>query len=567
MQGMDVRALIEQNIADILRARGVENPTVALEYPAELVHGDYASNAAMMYAKQIGTSPRVLADTIREELGVIEGVSDTAIAGPGFINFTLAPHVLTSAMHRSVAEADAWGHGNILAGEEIMVEYTDPNPFKEFHIGHLMSNAIGESIARLVHAQGARVIRANYQGDVGMHVACALWGINKLGIGAEDAERHGEAYAYGATALKENEEAKEEIKVINKAVYDGVFKHAPSTWYTMYQVGREASLKRFEGIYAMLGTRFDRYYFESAVGSLGQKIVEEYPSVFEMSDGARVFKGEQYGLHTRVFVNAEGLPTYEAKELGLEQQKMIDYPTLSHMIVVTANEVTEYFKVLKKAMELVYPDIAQKLTHIPHGMMKLPEGKMSSRTGNVITGVSLLNALKESVFVRLQESRVSRAELVELTEQLAIGAIKYQILKQSIGSDIIFERERALSLEGDSGPYLQYTHARCVSVLQKSEAQGAYGQGVSLATWSPTDVERLIIRFPDIVLRASREYAPHHVAQYLLLLASTFNSWYAHEHILDGTDTQAHKVVIVKAVQTTLKNGLNLLGIQAPDRM
>lgn len=565
MQGMDVRALIEQNIADILRARGVENPTVVLEYPAELVHGDYASNVAMMYAKQIGTSPRVLAETIREELGVIEGVSDTAIAGPGFINFTLASHVLTSAMHRSVAEADAWGHGNILAGEEIMVEYTDPNPFKEFHIGHLMSNAIGESIARLVHAQGARVIRANYQGDVGMHVACALWGLDKLGIGAEDAERHGEAYAYGATALKENEEAKEEIKVINKAVYDGVFKHAPSTWYTMYQVGREASLKRFEGIYAMLGTRFDRYYFESAVGSLGQKIVEEYPSVFEMSDGARVFKGEQYGLHTRVFVNTEGLPTYEAKELGLEQQKMIDYPTLSRMIVVTANEVTEYFKVLKKAMELVYPDIAQKLTHIPHGMMKLPEGKMSSRTGKIITGASLLGELT----ARVQE----RSEREGDDVAVAVGAIKYQILKQSIGSDIIFERERALSLEGDSGPYLQYTHARCVSVLQKSEAQGAYGQGDpacagrSLTTWSPTDVERLIIRFPDIVLRASREYAPHHVAQYLLLLASTFNSWYAHEHILDGTDTQAHKVVIVKAVQTTLKNGLNLLGIQAPDRM
>jgi len=561
MQGMDVRTLIENHIGDALRVRGVENPTVVLEYPAELVHGDYASNVAMMYAKQLGTNPRALAEEIVSELKrtLPDSVLQIEVAGPGFINFTLAPNVLTSMTHRSIAEADAWGHGNILAGEEIMVEYTDPNPFKEFHIGHLMSNAIGESIARLFESQGAKVIRANYQGDVGMHVACALWGLNKLGIGAEDAERHGEAYAHGATAVKENETAKAEIKVFNKAVYDGVFKHAPSTWYTMYQVGREASLKRLEGIYALLGTHFDTYYFESAVGSLGQKIVESNPSVFEVSDGARVFKGEEYGLHTRVFVNAEGLPTYEAKELGLEQQKMTDYPTLSRMIVVTANEVTEYFKVLKKAMALVYPDIAQKLTHIPHGMMKLPEGKMSSRTGKIITGASLLNELT----LRVQE----RSEREGDDTVVAVGAIKYQILKQSIGSDIIFERERALSLEGDSGPYLQYTHARCVSVLQKSEAQGAHSQGVSLATWSPTDVERLIIRFPDIVLRAACEYAPHHVAQYLLLLASTFNSWYAHEHILDGTDTQAHKVSIVKAVQTTLKNGLHLLGIQAPDRM
>lgn len=564
MRSMDVRALIEQNIAGILRAYGVENPTVDLEYPAELMRGDYASNVAMMYAKKLGTTPRALAETIRKELGVIEGVSDIAVAGPGFINVTLAPKTLTSAIHRSIAEADAWGHGSTLQGEDVMVEYTDPNPFKEFHIGHLMSNAIGESIARLVHAQGARVIRANYQGDVGMHVACALWGINKLGIGAEDAERHGEAYAHGATALKENEESKEEIKAINKAVYDGVFKNKSSTWYTLYQAGREASLKRFEGIYATLGTHFDAYYFESIVGSVGQKIVEEHPNVFEASDGARVFKGEQYGLHTRVFVNAEGLPTYEAKELGLEQQKMIDYPTLSRMIVVTANEITEYFKVLKKAMELVYPDVAQKLTHIPHGMMKLPEGKMSSRTGKIITGASLLGELT----ARVQERNEREGDDVVV----AVGAIKYQILKQSIGSDIIFERERALSLEGDSGPYIQYTHARCVSVLQKAGAHTS-GQGDpacagrSLTTGQPTDVERLIIRFPDIVLRAAREYAPHHVAQYLLLLASTFNSWYAHEHILDGTDTQAHKVAIVKAVQTTLKNGLYLLGIQAPDRM
>lgn len=560
---MDIRARIQQMFVSALSAQGIADPVIELEYPALLAHGDFACNAALAYAKELKTNPRALAETLVAHIGTIDGVAKIEVAGPGFINFTLSAHTIDTVVNYSTAQGDAWGSTDARKNEQIMVEYTDPNPFKEFHIGHLMSNAIGESIARLLESQGIVVVRANYQGDVGMHVACALWGIKQLGIDASDAAQHGKAYAYGATARKEDEHVAEEIKNINKAIYDGVLTQVPSEWYTLYQTGREASLARFEEMYATLGTRFDTYYFESVVGVIGKDIVQKHPRVFVESDGARVFKGEEYGLHTRVFLNAEGLPTYEAKELGLEKQKMIDYPRLSQMIIVTANEITEYFKVLKKAMEQVYPDIAARLTHVAHGMMKLPTGKMSSRTGDVITGASLLESLRESALKRAQESRADTVD--ELAAALAVGAIKYQVLKQATGKDIIFEQERALSLEGDSGPYLQYTHARCCSIIEKAGAQKSSEQ--STCAGAPTDVERLITRFPHIVERAAHEYAPHHVAQYLLELASAFNSFYAQEHILDGSAQQAHKVAIVQAVQTTLKNGLHLLGISAPTKM
>ena len=153
-----------------------------------------------------------------------------------------------------------------------------------------------------------------------------------------------------------------------------------------YDTGRMESLAAFEKLYALLGTKFDRYFFESETGPKGKEIVLANPAVFPESDGARVFKGEEHGLHTRVFLNSQGLPTYEAKELGLEKLKTELYPKAEKLYIVTASEVTEYFKVVKKALEQIEPEIAAKLRHVPHGMMKLPEGKMSSRTGKFITG-------------------------------------------------------------------------------------------------------------------------------------------------------------------------------------
>jgi len=549
---------IEQALSDALQSVGVVDPRVHLEYPAELEHGDYASGAAMQYAKQIGMTPRALAEKLVATMGAIDVVEKTEIAGRGFINFHLAPAALAQSTEAALQEP--WGRGDLLVGKKVMVEYTDPNPFKVFHIGHLMSNAIGEAISRLIQYTGAEVRRANYQGDVGQHVAKAVWAVQKFGMEPSNAEQLGNAYARGAEAYETDAQAKVDIDAINAKVYD----RSDADINAIYDVGRKASLEHFEKIYKMLGTTFDHYFFESETAPRGVELVRAHPEVFEQSDGATVYKGEKVGLHTRVFLTSKSLPTYETKDLGLAELKNEIWPA-DVSISVTAHEQADYFKVILAAMKEFMPDIAAKIVHVSHGMMRFAEGKMSSRKGNVVTGESLL---KDLIVVASERAKESRAEdHAKLAEQVAVAAIKYQILKQASGKDIIFDRERALSLEGDSGPYLQYAYARTHAVVEKAKAENITGEfdATIYGSKGPQEVARLLHRFPEIVAYAAGE--PHLLVNYLLPLAAAFNSWYAQEQILDGTPEAAHKVAVTDAVRNTLKVGLWLLGIPAPEKM
>ncbi len=286
-----------------------------------------------------------------------------------------------------------------------------------------------------------------------------------------------------------------------------------------------------------------------------------HPQTFEGSDGAVVYKGEKVGLHTRVFLTSKGLPTYEAKELALAEMKKATWPA-DISITITAHEQADYFKVVLAAMKEVMPDFVARIRHVSHGMMRLPSGKMSSRTGDVITGESLLRELVDAARVRAAESRSDDA--VQLAQDIAVAAIKYQVLKQASGKDIIFDRERALSLEGDSGPYLQYAHARACAVSGKAKEQGVKASSEGLAA---TNLARLVYRFPEAVDYAASAYEPHLLTNYLLELASTFNTWYAQVHILDGSTDAPQKVALVEAVRDTLRKGLWILGIPAPDKM
>ncbi len=543
----------------MLKKVGIQNPTnVSVEHPADLSYGDYSSNVALVYSKEFAMSSNDLAlklvsELEKERLPEIEKIE---IAGRGFINFSLASSFLSKTIAGINKNGDTYGKTNIFNKEKTIVEYTDPNPFKEFHIGHLMSNTIGEAISRVIEYNGAEVKRACYQGDVGLHVAKAVWGKLKN----PDAS-WGEAYALGAIS-QADARIKAEIIDINQKIYE----KDPSL-FLLYGEGKKESLEKFEEIYKRLETHFDYYFFESDTGKFGKKLVEKYKEkIFEKSEGAVVFKGEKYGLHTRVFINSQGLPTYEAKELDLAKIKYEKYP-YDKSIVVTANEVNEYFKVVHKALELMFPDLAKKTIHISHGMLRLPEGKMSSRTGKVITAESLIGEVKERIKEKVSDRKLTEEEKEKISEQVAIGAIKYSILKQTSGKDIIFDFDKSLSFEGDSGPYLQYTHTRALSVLNKAKEE-KIPQNTYLEVRLPSNIERLLYRFPEIVERAGREYEPHYITTYLMELAGLFNSFYAKEKIVDSSDPQSpYKVTITNAVAIVLKNGLALLGIPAPEKM
>ncbi len=565
----EIKKAIVHSLSKLFTEASLSVDQIPLEHPAELAHGDYASSIALQLAGKAKLNPRALAEKLKEQLEadgeLAAAVSNIEVAGPGFLNFTLSKNYYA----QTLAGIDAFfGKNNALDGKKAIVEYTDPNPFKVLHIGHLMSNAIGESLSRIIEWSGAATKRACYQGDVGMHVAKSIWGLMDLGVQqiprnanlSEQVAYLGKAYAHGSAAYEEGtEEQKVAIKQLNKAIYE----QSNPEVNELYAWGRKVSLDYFETQYAQLGTKFDFYFFESEVADTGVQAVRAYlkQGIFKESEGAVVFPGEEYGLHTRVFLNSEGLPTYEAKELGLAKVKYDTYP-YDLSVVVTGNEINQYFQVLLKAMSFAFPELAEKTVHVGHGMLRLPSGKMSSRTGTVVSAESLiLQALEKA-----NEKEVLGDEHTYL--QIAIGAIKFSILSQSAGSDIIFDFEKSLSFDGDSGPYLQYTQARCQSILRK-----AAEEGVSISTqipdqWETREIERLLYRFPEAVQRSLADYSPHHIATYLIEIARSYNSFYGNEKIVDANDpASGYKLAITAATAQILRNGLWLLGIEAPERM
>lgn len=573
---MDIQEKLKGLIQDALTAAGISVSAITLEHPADLSHGDYATNVALIAAKGAKANPRELATHIVAEIGdkkpsFIESIE---VAGPGFINFRLSRSFFTDSLRAIKKVGDDFGTTKALKGQKYLVEYTDPNPFKEFHIGHLMSNAIGESLARLFASQGAKVKRMCYQGDVGPHVAKCLWAMKKnialmpdrrSSLG-DRASFLGRCYAEGSTAYEEDATAKAEIDAINKAVYES----AGRDLMKLYKRGRKWSLEKFEELYKVLGTKFDHYVLESEVMHDGIAIVEKniVNGIFEKSDGAVVFKAEKHDpkLHTRVFINSQGLPTYEAKELGLNTRKWKKIrPDKS--IIITANEQTDYFRVVLKALELVAPEARSIVEHISHGMLRFAEGKMSSRKGNVVTGESLIREVEALVTTKLEGREMKDAEKKTVAEIVAVSAIKYSILKQVTSSDIIYDFDKSISFEGDSGPYILYSTVRAHSILEKAKKEGVKAD-FSHATTDVAALERVLYRFPEIVARAVSERAPHHIATYLIEISAEFNSWYANTQIVKKGDADsAYKVALTEVFSIVSRKGLDLLGIRVPERM
>ena len=336
-------------IKEALKNLNIEEVDFVVEHPEDLKNGDYSTNVAMVSAKKTKTNPKELADKIKLELeknmpGKIERIE---VAG-GFINFYLSREFFAESVEEILNKAENFGKNNSWSTRRIMVEYTDPNPFKPIHIGHLMTNAIGESVASILEHSGAQVARANYQGDVGLHVAKAIYGLLQNEDLQDKSVSHnlqaayiGKAYTLGAGAYENDEQAKKEIDEINKKLYNKSDKKINE----IYDWGFKVTMEAFEDLYKMLGTKFDFYFLESQMAGIGEDIVRDnVGKIFEESDGAIVFKAEKYNkegqpkLHTRVFITSAGLPTYEAKELGLTEEKFKTDPFMDLSIMVTATE-------------------------------------------------------------------------------------------------------------------------------------------------------------------------------------------------------------------------------------
>lgn len=623
------------------------------QWKKELSHSDQYHSTSQRNQTSTRNLPHNTAKNVLQDIERIE------VAPPGFINFYLSEAKLGTELDQLLKHGEAYGTAqneeisvggedeSIVMIKNVMVEFAHPNTHKAFHIGHLRNISTGESLVRLLESQGVMVVRANYQGDVGMHISKALYGltillgqevgpdqqsemlllvdnrINEWGLKPlnERIEFLGKAYAQGSKLYEESNLAKAAIGQINKVIYAKGEIEGFEKYYQIYLITRQWSLDYFESIYKRVDSHFDRYYFESETYESGKKYVLEgvKEGIFEKSDGAVIFPGEKYGLHSRVFITSEGNATYEGKDVGLVRLQIDEHhPDL--IIHVLGPEQHAYTRVLFKALELVFPDTKGKQYHLVYGWVKLKNGKMSSRTGNVVLGEWLIDTVKEHIHNKILKSDTKYNEIDKtiISEKAAIAAVKYSFLRVSTTQEISFDIEESVNVNGDSGPYLQYTYARARSVLRKAEELSVLGSqlsvdGPSVIGQSVSDklktgkqqsengelktdnrfnpqehaLIRLLVQFPEIVAQAASSFAPSTLCSYLFHLAQAFNLFYAKHQILVErvkskvksenakislhsalyTPDSSFRLSLTAATAQVLKNGLSLLGIETLEQM
>ena len=601
-----------EKIRELLRAvisslYHVEAEINLVEAPKD-TGADFATNIAMNLAKNLKKNPMQIAEEVRGkalELDVADEreISEIEIAKPGFINIKLSDDFYKLELEKYQKNFLENISQNEYLKKTVICEFSDPNPFKILHVGHLYTSMVGDAISRIVEFAGGNVVRANFGGDVGLHVAKNMYAllqhkdeINDLMTTTEKAELLSKTYVEGATAYEEDEVAKEKIVEINKKIYriaeagdsivaelEGLIERDASRatldeleLAKVYFWGRKASYQYFKDFYKKIGVKFDRYYPESTVAAKGLEMVTKGlgDGVYEESDGAIVFKGEKYGLHTRVFINKNGLPTYEAKDVGLIFTKWEDYH-FDKSIIITGNDIIDYMKVVLKSVEQYAPELSKRTLHLTHGQVKLPgREKMSSRKGNFLKAVDVIELIREELIKVQEEISQNKGEPnpEEVDLRILLGAIRYAFLKYKVGGDIVFDVKESVSMTGNSGPYLQYSAVRAQKVLGKileSQVEKT-NKKVEQKEWTLVVVEKNLIKkimqYKNVLGEVVGELSPSKLCTYLYEIAQDFSRFYENVQVV-GSEYEVERGAIVLAYLKVLTHGLSILGIEIPEKM
>ena len=540
-----------------------EEITKLIEIPPDPNLGDYAFPCFIL-SKVLKRNPNEIAIELSKKIPLSKEIERIEANGP-YINFFINSAILAEETLKKIKkEGEKYGHTKNNK-EKIMIEFSQPNTHKAFHIGHVRNTSLGESLARIMESQGNKIIRANYSGDTGMHIAKWLWYYLNYSKEKprEEESWFAEVYANAIKKLGDNERLQEQVNELNKKLEERTDKDLVALW----KKTRDLSIKSWKRIYEELGTRFDVHYYESEFEERGKVIAKKLigEGIAQISEGATIIDLEKYNLGIWVLLRKDGTVLYSAKDLALAEKKFKDFK-IDESIILSANEQDLHFKQLIKTLELMKFKYAKNYKHLSYNIVRLPTGKMSSRTGDNVLYSSfkeeLANELKKELKKRV---KLSDKELEHRSSVLALASLKYALIKQDMDKIIVFDKEESLRFEGNTGPYLLYTYARAKSILKKANNSKSPLNKISLSEKEKALIKKLS-SFPDILAHAYRNLSPNLIANYAYELSQEFNEFYHAEKVI-GSENESFLLSLVKAFSQVLKNALNLLGIQTLEEM
>ncbi|MBA3724068.1 MAG: arginine--tRNA ligase [Candidatus Levybacteria bacterium] len=592
---------IAQLIQKVLETKGIADAKVMVDYPADPKHGDYSTNVALIAAKKLGKNPMEFAEELVEDLrftikdlGLIEKIE---MAKPGFINFWITQDKL-------MKEAQKFEFPNIGKKRTVVVEYSSPNIAKPFTIGHLRSTIIGDAVANLLEATGWNVKRDNHVGDWGTQFGKQIYAIKAWGNENELDKADRPVKLLVALYIKFHDEAdtnpalEDEARAWFKRLEDG-----DDEARRLWQKCIDWSWKEFDAIYQKLGVSFTENngrgygeaYFEDKMATIITELRKK-ELLEEGKEGAQIVSfAEGSKLPPLMILKKDGASLYATRDLATDKFRLDTYKDTNLLIINEVGaEQSLYFRQLYKLEEMLGWFTPMQRVHIKHGLYRFKEGKMSTRKGNVIWLEDVLEeAVKRAMNLQnltsdLRDTEVittsnkvgdaarqhilNFSERLEIAEKVSIGAIKWNDLKRTPEQDIAFAWEEVLNMQGNSGPYMQYTYVRTKSILDKAKANGIatfdFTQTITKISMEERELLRLLARFDEVVAEAATRFSPSTVATYLFELAQAFNLFYQkHQIIKADTDVKQFRIGLTAATGNVIKRGLNLLGIQAPEKM
>lgn len=489
------------------------------------------------------------------------------VKGP-YLNFFVNKEILA---HEIIKINHDYGKHKQHKKEKIMMEFAHPNTHKAFHIGHTRNISTGESLSRILEFLGKKVIRVNYQGDIGMHVAKTLWGLKnlkKLGLTKPTKDKGkwlGIVYAKSSDMSKD-ESINNEIIKLNQDLHNG-----DKELLKLWKSSRQWSIDYYESVvYPDFDVKFDRFYFESEVEKQGVKIANKLykKGIAKLSEGAIIMDYEKIGLGIFIILKSDKTPLYQTKDLSLAELQYKEHkPDAIYHVVGSEHKL--YFKQLFKTLEYTNKKIADIEHHISYELVILPTGKMKSREGKVILYDDTLEKLIDlaNKGITSREQKLSKKEIDRRARIISLGAIKYAMLSNSTNKTIVFNENEIMNFEGNTGPYLQYSYARASSILRKAKKTNNKSQ-MNLPNFSESEILLInkIANFPEIVKKAGKQMNPALIANYSFELAQIFNEFY-HANKVIGNEHEKFRLKLVDSFRTTLKNSLYLLGIEVLEEM